>query len=36
MLDNENSVAKIAKTLEDVDEALRVARVQADGGSSRT
>ena len=32
MLDDENGVAEIAETLEDVDEALGVARVQADGG----
>src|SRR5271157_1849875 len=32
MLDDEDGVAEIAETLEDVDEALRVARVQADGG----
>src|SRR5208337_358643 len=32
MLDDEDGVAEIAETLQDVDEALRVARVQANGG----
>src|SRR5208337_5374380 len=32
MLDDEDGVAEVAKTFQNVDEALRVARVQADGG----